>query len=277
MIFVTLLILGLCVGSFINALVWRLHAQESKSKKKTAKNFNLSILNGRSVCPNCKHQLAAKDLIPVLSWLSLRGKCRYCKQPISIQYPLVELLTAFLFVFSYLYWPLYFDSLGKLLLAFWLMFLVGLIALAVYDLKWLILPDKIIRPLIALGILQAIVLVLTATTPTKQFISIAFSFLIGGGLFYVLFQISGGKWIGGGDVKLGGLLGLILASPSLIIFTIFAASLLGTLMALPLMITGKLKRTSKIPFGPLLIAGAIIAQLFGLSLINWYKHKFLYY
>src|SRR5882762_114793 len=107
MIIVVLAILGLCFGSFVNAAVWRIYAQEQvKSKKlQVKKSTNLSIVNGRSVCPHCEHELAAKDLMPVFSWLSLGGKCRYCKKPISRQYPLVELLTAVLFVFSYLYWP----------------------------------------------------------------------------------------------------------------------------------------------------------------------------
>src|SRR3989344_6490262 len=125
MIVAILIVLGLAFGSFVNALVWRLHEQEERAKSKEqrrkkgkAKNTaklsshtsvlsskDLSILKGRSMCPSCKHGLAAKDLVPVLSWLTLRGKCRYCHKPISIQYPLVELITATLFVISYLLWP----------------------------------------------------------------------------------------------------------------------------------------------------------------------------
>src|SRR5260221_566501 len=104
MTIVALILLGLTFGSFINALVWRLHKQNEDSAKEQ-KVPNLSIATGRSMCPNCYHELAAKDLIPVLSWLSLGGKCRYCRQPISWQYPLVELLTAGLFTVSYIYWP----------------------------------------------------------------------------------------------------------------------------------------------------------------------------
>src|SRR4051812_7602742 len=103
MIYAILVVLGLCFGSFVNALVWRIHEQaEQGSKKKPNKSYidKLSIRKGRSMCPHCRHELKALDLLPVVSWLALRGKCRYCGKPISVQYPLVELLTACLFVTS---------------------------------------------------------------------------------------------------------------------------------------------------------------------------------
>src|SRR5690606_6942893 len=101
MIIAVLALLGLCLGSFVNALVFRVHAQsklKSGSKKKIGKrDVDLSVSRGRSVCIHCGHELAAKDLIPLLSWLLLRGKCRYCHRPISWQYPLVELTASLLF------------------------------------------------------------------------------------------------------------------------------------------------------------------------------------
>src|SRR5665213_2769212 len=97
MIIALLALLGLVFGSFVNALVWRLHEQEvllEKRKKPSKKQLEkLSILNGRSMCPHCKHELAIKDLVPLFSWIALKGKCRYCGKPISWQYPVVELLT----------------------------------------------------------------------------------------------------------------------------------------------------------------------------------------
>ena len=136
MIIAILAVVGLILGSFVNALVWRMHE-------------GLSVAHGRSMCPHCKHTLAARDLVPVFSWLMLRGKCRYCKKPISPQYPLVELATSGLFVASYIWWPSVFTGSQEAIFVLWLAILVGLVALAVYDIKWFLLPNKLIYPLSA--------------------------------------------------------------------------------------------------------------------------------
>src|SRR5574337_1009102 len=148
--------LGLCFGSFVNALVWRLRqtelkAQSSKPKAKNSQfpipNSQFSILTGRSVCPRCHHELAWYDLIPLLSWLFLRGRCRYCHRPISWQYPLVEATMAAVFVISYFYWSGGIFGVGDwLLFITWLAASVGLMALLVYDLRWMILSDRLIYP-----------------------------------------------------------------------------------------------------------------------------------
>src|SRR5690606_19684146 len=112
-IIAALVILGLCLGSFVNALVFRLHMQMKASEKhrgKKVQKAKLSIVSGRSMCVHCHHELAWYDLIPVLSWLTLGGKCRYCHKPIAWQYPLVELATAALFALSYVYWPVNFST-----------------------------------------------------------------------------------------------------------------------------------------------------------------------
>jgi prepilin signal peptidase PulO-like enzyme (type II secretory pathway) len=283
MIIAVLLVFGLCLGSFVNALVWRLHEQEEvKGKKPKVKHEGLSILKGRSMCPHCRHELAAKDLIPVLSWLSLKGRCRYCHKAISWQYPLVELLGALLFVFSYLYWPFVsvagvWNGQAVTLFVFWLIFLVGFMALVVYDLKWFLLPDKIVYPLLSLAVLQVLLLITVFHGGMPAFREAFFGFAVGGGIFYLLFQVSDGKWIGGGDVKLGALLGLILGAPAESFLVLFLASLLGTLASLPLLVTGKANRRTRLPFGPFLIVACIIVYLFGSSLIGWYKRQFLFY
>lgn len=266
-----LIVLGLCAGSFINALVWRLREQE-KTKKL---NPRLSILSGRSMCPNCQHALGFWDLIPVVSWLGLKGKCRYCHKPISWQYPLVELVTAGLFVASYLYWPMVFDTRGILFFGNWLIMLTGLVALAVYDLKWMLLPDRIIKPLIAL----ATILILTDVFAFEGGLDAIRRAILGlafcGGIFYLLYQLSGGRWIGGGDVKLGFLLGLIVGGPLEALLIIFIASFLGTILALPIMAMGKQNLKMHLPFGPFLIAATIVVYLFGADLISWYKYHVL--
>jgi prepilin signal peptidase PulO-like enzyme (type II secretory pathway) len=100
--------------------------------------------------------------------------------------------------------------------------------------------------------------------------------LVGGGIFYLLFQLSAGKWIGGGDVKLGALLGILVGGPVQSLLLIFVASALGSVISVPLLITGKAKRGTKLPFGPFLIVAAIIVRLFGVSLVAWYKRQILF-
>lgn len=280
MIIIGLILLGLCLGSFDNALVWRLREQELQSEKKKPNRAylkKLSISKGRSMCPHCQHELAAKDLLPVVSWVSLGGKCRYCKKPISIQYPLVELVTAGLFVASYVYWPVNVsDSPQQILFGLWLILLTGLMALLVYDFHWFLLPNRIIYPLTVPAVAWAAISV--ANSPDKLTLSLAelvVSVAVGGGIFYVLFQVSGGKWIGGGDVRLGWLLGLLVLTPSRAVLLLFFASVLGCAVSLPLMAVKRLKKSSVVPFGPFLIIAAIVVQLFGASILAWYSRTFL--
>ncbi len=263
--------LGLAFGSFVNALVWRLREQ-SKSQKPKAKKQKLSVFRGRSMCVHCRHQLSIADLIPVFSWLARRGKCRYCHRPISWQYPVVELLTAILFVISYVFWPYDFDALGIVRFVIWLGMLIGFMALVVYDLRWMLLPNRIIYPLIGLAVTQVIVLSIFSPAGAGDIITgVLWGLAIAGGLFYLLFQFSNGRWIGGGDVKLGFLLGLIVGGPINSLLVLFMASTLGTLVIMPLLLTGKATRQSRIPFGPFLIAAAVIALLFGNAIFAWYN------
>ncbi len=262
MILLVIVIFGLVFGSFVNAYVWRF---------KKRKNW----VSERSICPNCKHTLQAKDLVPVLSWLSLKGKCRYCKKPISAQYPAVELLTALLFALSYIFWPYSLTLLGWLAFIAWLSCLVIFMALFVYDAKWKLLPDKMILPL---TIMSGVLIVLLATLQNswlELFWSIV-SGLVFFAVFWVLFQVSGGKWIGGGDVKMSFALGLIAGSIVNVFLLIFLASVIGTFLVLPLLVTKKLNARSKIPFGPLLIIATIIVFLFGSQMIAWYTKTFLF-
>ena len=269
MTFIVLGVLGLCMGSFVNALVWRLHHQET-SKRKSGK---FSIAHGRSMCPHCQHELAVKDLIPVLSWLWLGGKCRYCRRPIGWQYPLVELSTLGLYLTSYVYWPYGFDVFGIALLVTWLTLLIGLVALLVYDLRWMILPNRLVYPLYSLALAQIVVLIVQAGS-LKPLVGAAGGILVTSGVFYGLFQISKGQWIGGGDVKLAVILGVFAGGFIEGVILIFIASLLGTIVSLPLVIMGK-GRGKQIPFGPFLIIATIIVYLFGASIIAEYKQRFL--
>jgi len=259
MIVLLLVWLGLCIGSFLNAFVWRWH--ESEYAKTTKRKDELSISRGRSMCPNCSHSLSAADLVPVFSWLALRGKCRYCKKPISVQYPLIEVLAAVAFVLSFLVWPYGFEAAGIVLFITWLVILSGFVALSIYDFRWMLLPTKIVYTL--LGILlagMALYLFLSDSGPL-QYALAGLSALIIGGLFYCLHMVSDGRWIGGGDVRLGYVLGLLVMSPVNAMLVIFLASLLGTIYALPYILRGR--RNTHIPFGPFLMLAATIVFLSG--------------
>jgi prepilin signal peptidase PulO-like enzyme (type II secretory pathway) len=255
MIIAGLFIFGLCVGSFVNALTWRL---------RNKRNW----VNERSECTHCRHQLAPKDLIPVISWLTLRGKCRYCHKPIEDS-PWVELLTGVSFAASYAFWPYNFDMLGVLLFVTWLLALIIMFALLTYDYKWMLLPNKLIWPLLVLASLHAIVKLANDSTSLTGIMS---SILVSAGLFYALFQLSKGKWIGGGDVKLGLGIGLLLTSPTISLLMLFIASSLGSLTAVPALVRGKAKAKMKLPFGPFLIIATIIVYLFGPNLLTWYQN-----
>lgn len=270
---VVLTFLGLCFGSFVNALVWRLHEQ-SKSNKKSA---NLSILKGRSICPNCKHQLAGADLIPLLSWLWLRGRCRYCNQPISVQYPLVEAAMAAVFVGSYIWWPGDLAYSGQMLLFItWLASSVGLMALLVYDIRWMMLPTRIIYPTfaLALGGRLAYILFFANYAIGHKLVMLALSLVVSSGIFFIIHEASRGRWIGFGDVRLGLILGALLADPIKSFLMIYVASLLGTLYILPSLLRRRKTINAKLPFGPFLIAATWLVVLWGQSVIDWYSRTF---
>lgn len=280
MVIAILAVLGLAWGSFANALVWRLYersklANSAKKAGERAKSSltasDLSIWRGRSMCPNCHHTLAALDLIPLASWLILRGKCRYCHKPISVQYPLVEALSALVFVGSYVLWPLTLASAASLaVFGLWLVMIIILVTLALYDLKWQLLPDKLVIALAVAALAQAVVAIASSGDPLKSLIDRAIAAAIGGGIFYIILIISSGKWIGGGDVKLGFVIGLIAATPAKSVLLIFLAALAGTLVSLPLLVSKKLKRSSAVAFGPFLILATALVVLFGQAIINWY-------
>jgi len=278
MIIVVLAVLGVILGSFVNALVWRLHEQAAlvgkKGKATVERRQALSITKGRSMCPHCGHELAAKDLVPVASWLWLRGKCRYCRTSISWQYPLVELVAGGLFVASYLAWPLTFVGADLFVFGCWLVFVVGFVALTVYDLRWFTLPDRIVLPLVALAALQTCVAALWRGNWADLYAPLLGAVIIFG-LFWTLYQVSGGRWIGGGDVKLALVLGLLAGTPARAFLVIFGASLLGTCAGLPALVRSKRGLHTRIPFGPYLLLATYLTVLYGAQIISWYRNLIL--
>lgn len=257
-------LVGLAFGSFVGALVWRLH---------NGKDF----VSDRSECEHCHHKLGFWDLVPLASWLALGGKCRYCKKPIGVSAPLYELSMAVLFAGSYLLWPYTMDTWqGNLVFGLWLIYLVGLMALFVYDLRYMILPNVLVFPLIGIAVIESAVrLLLVHGMPPMDYLnSVVFGIVVLGGLYWVLYTFSKGKWVGYGDVKLGIFMGIALGFQRSVLALVLA-NIIAFAIVLPGLLTGKLKRTSRVPFGPFLIAAFVIAFLYGDKLIDWYL-RFIY-
>lgn len=254
-----LLLLGLAFGSFITALTWRLHE-------------NKDFVTGRSQCESCGHQLGVLDLIPVVSWLILRGRCRYCKKQFGWDNPVIELSTAAAFIISYIYWPLDFagwQAWASFIL--WLIYVVMLIALLVYDLRWMLLPNKLVFPLIGLAIVDVIIR-FSASGNFNGFDvlqHVLFGAIVLSGFYWLLYTVSKGKWIGFGDVKLGLFMGILLGW-KLSLLMLFLSNIVGFFIVVPGLLMGKLNGKSRIPFGPFLIIAFFIAGLWGNQIVDWY-------
>jgi len=280
-IILILALLGTVFGSFAGAQVWRLRAHEHAAgdiepseitKDEEKKISHLKLVSGahdRSRCLGCGHQLAWYDLLPIVSWLSLGGRCRYCREPIGPTEFLLEVGLAASFVLSFILWPFVLETpLQSVLFALWLIGLVLAAILFVYDLRWFILPDRINYAYAGVGLLYALVALQTGAVDSVWSIVGAVAALAG--LYLGLYAVSRGAWVGFGDVKLGVGLGLFLLDWRLAIVSVFLANLIGTFVILPLLATKRITRKSIVPFGPFLLIGTFIAALFGRQLIELY-------
>lgn len=234
MLSILVFLLGLAVGSFSNCLIYRLEK-------------NKSFLQGRSFCPLCHHKLSWPDLIPVFSFLFLKGKCRYCHKNIPWQYPLVEMFTALIFLLIF----------NFQLPIFYFIIAPFFIVIFVYDLKHYLIPDKIIYPAIII-----------AAVFNFQVINLL-SALVAAAFFSAIVLLSRGRWMGIGDIKLGFLMGLLLGFPNILV-SLFLAFTIGATIGIGLIIFGKKTLKSEVPFGPFLVGGTFIALFWGEKLINWY-------
>lgn len=277
----TLLIFGMCLGSFAGASVWRLRARQlkedkhigervdNKEYKRLQKLTTRKLSNDRSECLSCSYKLKWYDLVPLLSWLSLAGRCRKCRKPIGYMEPLIELGVAAFFITSYIFWPYPLEGaleISKFII--WLVAGVGLSILFAYDYKWFLLPDKINFTVIGLGLLNSGIVVALSSNKISAILSILGATMVLSGFYWFIYIISKGMWIGFGDIKLGLGLALMLADWKLAFIALFAANLVGCIIVLPSMIMGKLDRKSHIPFGPLLIIGFFISAMAGTYLIK---------
>lgn len=262
-VIVALVLIGLCFGSFVNALVWRLHKKRD-------------FVRERSECTHCHHVLAWYDLVPVLSYAWLRGRCRYCRRAIDDS-PLVEVATAVLFVGSYLAWPFVpWTAASLTMCGLWLVAAVLMVALTVYDIRWQLLPDKLVFPLIAIGALIGAVRFygVEGQGIIGTVLTMAGGVAVIAGLYAVLYYASAGRWVGFGDVKLNVFIGLILGWQGALL-AVFVANLLGMVTIVPGLVLRRITPKSRIPFGPFLIAACAISLLWGQKIINWYLYGLL--
>jgi leader peptidase (prepilin peptidase)/N-methyltransferase len=242
------IIFGAIVGSFLNVCIIRLPKEES-------------IITPGSHCPHCNHPIMFYDNIPLISYLLLGGKCRYCKRSISAQYPLVEGITA---ISSFLLFLKYGFSLSYF---FYFSFVAALMIITVIDLYHQIIPDVISIPGIGVGLLGALII------PHITFFKSLLGILLGGGSLFVvatsyqwLFKREG---MGGGDVKLLAMIGAFLGWDA-VILTILLSSLIGSITGIIIMVLKGKGFKYAIPFGPFLSLGAVIALFYKNEIISWY-------
>jgi leader peptidase (prepilin peptidase)/N-methyltransferase len=252
LIYLFVFILGSAVGSFLNCVIYRLETGES-------------FLKGRSYCPHCKHVLSWKDLIPIFSFLILKGKCRYCKKKISFQYPLVELLTGILFVLAI---PIY-EALTSIDLIFYWVLTSFLIIIFVFDLKHYLIPDKVIYPAIAITFLNQVLTYNIQHLTSNLMLGILPSLF-----FLAIILISHETWMGFGDFKLSILMGLTLGWPKILV-ALFFAFLSGAIVGLILILLKRKTMKSQIPFAPFLVSGTFFAMFFGEKIVDWYLNLIL--
>jgi leader peptidase (prepilin peptidase)/N-methyltransferase len=243
-------LLGLIVGSFLNVCIDRLPRNES-------------IVYPPSHCAICQHKLAVKDLIPVFSYLRLRGRCRYCQASIPRKLFWVELATGL--IFALLYWHYGLSAELGVMAFYACLFII----IFVIDLEHGLILNKVVYP----GMVVALLLALLPRPWLTQWIvtGVANAALGGAAGFVILFLIAivsrGG--MGWGDVKLAALIGLATGFP-LVFFSLIMGAILGGIVAVALMIAKKRNRRETIPFGPFLALAAMITLLWGSNILNWY-------
>jgi leader peptidase (prepilin peptidase)/N-methyltransferase len=238
---------GLSIGSFLNVCAYRLPLGQS-------------VVHPRSRCTTCGRTLTWFDNLPVLSWVALGGRCRTCKQPVSWMYPAVEIVTALIFVITYLTYGLTLLSLVRVVFA------CALIVLFVTDLQHKILPNVITLPGIVVGFVCSVFL-------PPGWMSSLIGLAVGGGFLFALaeayYRIRGQEGLGMGDVKLLAMIGAFLGW-KLVLLTLVFASFTGSLAGGVLIASGRGNMKYALPFGTFLAVGALFAATWGEPIADWY-------
>lgn len=259
MVYLVLFLLGLSAGSFLSVVVYRLRAGEA-------------VWACRSHCDFCRKKISWYDNIPLLSYCLLKGKCRYCRRKIPPEYPLTELVIGLEFVWiywlltvNYKFWGTWEGGYSLALLIYWLVLFSGSLAIAIYDFKYLLIPDLLLWPLIVLTGLRLLV------TGQWQYLTVAAA---AAGFLALLWLITKKRGLGTGDIELGLLMGLVLGYPK-IIAAFFLAFLTGALAGVILILVKKKQLRDRIAFGPFLIAAMLAAKLCGDLIWQWYQRVLL--
>lgn len=260
-------IAGLMLGSYLNSWIWRVHEGRWQFRLqsfgiKEAKPLAIMRVGLRSVCIHCQRTLAWFENIPLGSFLVLRGRCRTCRQIIPVDYFLVELITALLFV-GITFFHLHLPALSPWHFFRDLFFAALLVVVFVYDLKYyIILPGL------------AFAGALVATIINVHYLNFTFSSLLlavaaCAGFFILQYVISKGRWIGKGDIYLAVMMGALLGWPNILV-ALFLSYIFGALAAIPLLVFKKKEMSSEVPFGTFLAVGTLAAMFWGEPLVRWY-------
>ena len=246
--FVLVFIIGLIIGSFLSVVISRLPKGEQ-------------FIGGRSYCPHCRHYLGWHDLVPVLSFLILRGHCRYCRNKISPTYPIIELCSGIIVAVSFLF----LSPFGLAYWLFWVFILELLLILALIDLRHFILPDSVmVAILVAFVCYEILGGQIAGADPVFSFGNLAGAailFLI----FFLIWSFSNGKWMGLGDIKLAGLLGLVFGFWNSVLI-LYLAVVMGAAAGLALILLGRGNLKTKLPFGAFICFSVIFFTLVGWSI-----------
>lgn len=241
---------GLAWGSFLSVVIWRVDDARS-------------IIFGRSKCTHCKQTLKWYDLVPLISYGLLCGRCRKCGEKISLLYPLIEIITGTIVLLLYFY-----VGLGWVAVVAWLIFSVLIVTLG-YDAIHMLIIDQVVW----LGVALVIVFHLISKSTDVSWLSVLPDFgiglAIGLGVPLALMLMGRGRWMGEGDVMVGALIGLFLGYPNIIVAYVLAF-ILGSLYGVGLIIFSQKKLKDAVAFGPFLVIGTIAAFFFGAKLIGWY-------
>ena len=247
------LVFGSVIGSFLNVCIYRIPQ-------------NIAIARPRSYCPKCSKPIRALDNIPIISFVILKGRCRNCDQTIRMQYPTVELLTALLTIA--VVWKFDFT----ILTIFYLSLVYILITISFIDLEHMIIPDGLVLAAALLGLMALIFNILPIGWPDSAYGALLYGGVMAG-VGYVGKLVYKMDALGGGDVKLAGVLGLYLGWKMSMI-SLLLAFLVAALFVVVGLAVGRLSRKQLIPFGPFLAMGAIMTLFWGEQLFNWYLHLF---